>query len=161
MEASTVFKQSIYGQQVDRVLPIWVPHLWNKGGAAVPICESFNEVCWAVQKWTPAKCMIYLLNVRCCCCLVAKSCPTLCDPKDFSMPGFPVLHYLPEFAQTHVHWVGDNIQPSHPLSSPSLPAFNLSQNQGLFQWVGSSHQVAKVLELQHQTFQWILRVDFL
>ena len=64
---------------------------------------------------------------------------------DCSMPDFPVLHYLPEFAQTHVHWVGDAIQLSHPLSSPSAPAFNLSQHQGLFQCVGSSHQVAKVL----------------
>ena len=64
---------------------------------------------------------------------------------DCSMPGLPVLHYLPEFTQTHVHWVGDAIQPSHPLSSP-FPAFYLSQHQGLFQWIDSSHQVAKVLE---------------
>ena len=68
----------------------------------------------------------------------------------------------PEPTQTHVHWVGDAIQPSHPLSSPSLPTFNLSQHQGLFKWVSSSHQVAKVLELQlqHQSFQWIFRSDF-
>ena len=81
---------------------------------------------------------------------------------DCSTPGFPVLHHFLEFAQTHVHWVGDAIQPSHPLSSPS-PAFNLTQHQGLFQWVGSSHQVAKVLELQLQcqSFQWIFRTDFL
>ena len=77
-----------------------------------------------------------------------------------SSPAFPVVHYLPEFAQTHVHWVDDAIQLSHPLSPPS-PALNLSQYQGLFQWVGSSHQVAKVLDLQHQSFQWIFRVDFL
>ena len=69
---------------------------------------------------------------------------TLCDPMDCSTPGFPVYHQLPEFTQTHVHWVGDAIQPSHPLSSPSPPAFNLSQHQGLFNWVSSSHQVAKV-----------------
>ena len=95
------------------------------------------------------------------CCSIAQSGPTLCDPTDCSMPGFPVLHYLPEFAQTHVHWVSDAIQPFHPLSPPSPPALNLSQHQGLFQWVGSSHQVAKVLELQlqHQSFQWIFRVD--
>ena len=76
---------------------------------------------------------------------------------------FPVLHYLLEFAQTHVHWVGDVIQPSHPLSSPFPPAFSLSQHQGLFQRVGFPHQVAKVLELQvkHQPFQWIFRDDFL
>ena len=67
------------------------------------------------------------------CCSVAQSCPTLCDPMDCSTPGFPVLHHLPELAQTHVHRVGDAIQPSHPLSSPSLPVFNLSQHQGLFQ----------------------------
>ena len=73
-----------------------------------------------------------------CCCSVTQSCPTLCDPMDYSMPGFPVLHCLPELAQTHVHWVGDAIQPSHPLLPPS-PAFNLSQHQGLFQWVGSMH----------------------
>ena len=78
-----------------------------------------------------------------------------------SMPVFPVLHYLPELAQTHVHWVGDVIQPSHPLSSPSPPTFNLSQHQSLFQWVSSFHQVTKVLELQfqHQSFPWIFRVD--
>ena len=74
---------------------------------------------------------------------VAQSCPTLCDPMNHSTPGFPVHHQLPEFTQTHVHWVGDAIQPSHPLSSPSPPAFNLSQYQGLFEWVSSSHQVAK------------------
>ena len=94
---------------------------------------------------------------------VAQSCPTLCDSMDCSMPGLPVYHQLQEFTQTHVHWVGDAIQPSLPLSSPSPPTFNLSQHQGLFKWVSSSHQVAKVLEfqLQHQSFQRIFRVDFL
>ena len=97
------------------------------------------------------------------CCSVAQLCLTLCDPVDCSTPGFPVFHYLPEFAQIHIRWVGDAIQPSHPLSAPSPPAFNLSQHQGLFQWVGSLHQVAKVLELQlqHQSFPWIFRVDLL
>ena len=95
-------------------------------------------------------------------CSVA-SCVWLCDPGDCSTPGFPVLHSLPEFAQTHVHWVHDAIQPSHPQSSPSPPAFNLSQHQGLSQWVSSLHQVAKVLELQlqNQFFQWILRVGII
>ena len=79
---------------------------------------------------------------------VTQLCPTLCDPMDCTMPGFPVHHQLPEFAQTHAHWVSDAIQPSHPLSSPSPPAFKLFQHQGLFKWVSSSHQVAKVLELQ-------------
>ena len=74
-----------------------------------------------------------------CCCSVAQSCPTLCDPMDCSVPGFPVHHQLPKFAQTHVHWVSDAIQVSHPLSSPSLPAFNLSQHQGLpMSWLFSS-----------------------
>ena len=75
---------------------------------------------------------------------------------DHSMPGLPVHHQLPEFTQAHVHWVSDDIQPSHPLSSPSPPAFNPSQRQGLFKWVSSSYQVAKVLQFQHQhqSFQW-------
>ena len=94
---------------------------------------------------------------------IAQSFPTLCDPMDCSRPGLPVFHQILEFTQTHVHWVGDAIQPSHPLPSPSPPAFNLSQQQGLFKWVSSSHQVAKVLKflLQHQSFQWIFRTDFL
>ena len=96
-------------------------------------------------------------------CSVAQSCPTLCDPMDCSTPGLPVRHQHTMFTHTHVHWVGDAIQPSPPLSSPSPPTFNLSQHQGLFQWVSSSHQVAKILEfqLQHQSFQWIFRTDFL
>ena len=98
-----------------------------------------------------------------CSCSGSQSCLTLCDPMDYSMPGFSVHHYLPEFIQTHVHWVSDTIQLSHPLSPPSPPALNPSQHQGLFQWVGSLHQMAKVLELQlqHQSFQWIFRVEIL
>ena len=94
---------------------------------------------------------------------VAQPCPTLCNPMNRSTPGLPVHHQLPEFTQTHVHWVGDAIQPSHPLSSPSPPAPNLSQHQSLFKWVRSSHEVAKVLEfqLQHQSFQWTPRTDLL
>ena len=94
---------------------------------------------------------------------VAQSCPTLCDPMNRSTPGFPVHHQLPEFTQTHIHRVGDAIQPSHPLSSPSPPALHLSQHQGLFKWVSSLNQVAKVLEfqLQHQSFQWTPRTDLL
>ena len=84
---------------------------------------------------------------------VDQSCLTLWDPMDCSMPSLPVHHQLPEFTQTHVHWVSDAIQPSHPLLSPSPPAFNLSQHQVLFKWVSCLHQVAKVLEsqLQHQS----------
>ena len=94
---------------------------------------------------------------------VTQSCLTPCDPTDCSTAGFPVHHQLLEAAQTHVHWVGDAIQPSHPLSSPFPPAFNLAQHQGLFQWVSSSYQVAKILELQlhHQSFQWVFRTDLL
>ena len=84
---------------------------------------------------------------------VSKSCLTLHDPMDCSMTGFPVLHHLPEFAQLHVHWVSNAIQPSHPLL-PSSSAFNLSQYQGLFQWVSCLHQVAKVLELQSLQKVW-------
>ena len=79
---------------------------------------------------------------------VAQLCLTLCDPRNRIMPGLPVHHQHPEFTQTNVHWVGDTVQPSHPLSSPSPPAPNPSQHQGLFQWVNSSHEVAKVLEFQ-------------
>ena len=84
-------------------------------------------------------------------------------PHGLQQPGFPVHHQIPELTPTHVHWIGDAIQPSHPLLSPSAPAFNLSQCQGLFQWVSSLHQVAKILEfrLQHQSFQCIFRTDFL
>ena len=95
---------------------------------------------------------------------VTQSCLSLCDPMDCSTPGLPVHHQLPELTQTHVHWVSDAIQPSHPLLSPFSPAFYLSQHQGLFKWVSSSHQVAKVLQfqLQYQSFQWISRnTDFL
>ena len=94
---------------------------------------------------------------------VTQSCLTLCNPMDRSTPGLSVHHQFPEFIQTHVHWVGDAIQPSHPLSSRSPPAFNLSQHKGLFRWVSCLHQVAKVLEfqLQHQSFQWTPRTDLL
>ena len=93
---------------------------------------------------------------------VTQSCPTLCDPMECSTPGFPVHHQLLEIAQIHVYRVSDAIQPSDPLSSPSPPAFSLSQHHGLFQWVSSPHQVAKVLEfqLQHQSFQWMFKTDF-
>ena len=118
------------------------PSLWvSLKGLSSPLCDFLGRLR-----------NIHFLS---CCCLVAKSCLTLCDPMNYSTPGFLVLHSLPEFAQTHVHQVSDAIHLSHPLSSPSLLALNLSQHQGLFQWVGSSHQVVTVLELQlqHQSFQ--------
>ena len=88
---------------------------------------------------------------------------SLCNPMNHSMPGLPVHHQLLEFTQTHVHWVGDAIQPSHPLSSPSPPVPRPSQHQGFLQWVNSSHEVAKALrfQLQHQSFQWTPRTDLL
>ena len=92
---------------------------------------------------------------------VTQSCLTICEPMDDSTPGRPVHHQLPEFNQTYLRRVGDAIQPSHPLSSPSPPAPNPSQHQGLFKWVSSSYQVAKILEFQlpHQSFQWTSRTD--
>ena len=98
----------------------------------------------------------------CCSCSVAQMSLTLSNSMDCSMPGYPV-HRLLELIQTHVHWVGDAIQPSHPLSSPSLPAFNISQHQVFSSESAIHHQVAKVLELQlqHQSLQWIFRIDFL
>ena len=94
---------------------------------------------------------------------VTQLCLILWNPKDCSTPGFPVHHQLPELTQTHVHWIGVSIQPSHPLSSPSPQALNIPQHQALFQWVSSSHKVAKVLEfqLQHEFFQWIFRTGLL
>ena len=85
-----------------------------------------------------------------------QSCPTLCNLMECSTQGLPVHQQLPEFTQTHIHQVSDANQPSHPLSSPFSSTFNLSQHQGLFQWVNFSHEVAKVLEFQpqHQSFQW-------
>ena len=94
---------------------------------------------------------------------LTQSCPTLCDHMDYNTPGFPSQHQLQNFAQTHVHQVSADTQPTDPRSSPSPPAFNLFQHQGLFQWVSSLHQVAKILELQpqHQSLQWIFRIDSL
>ena len=99
------------------------------------------------------------------CCSFTQLCLTLCNPVICSMPGLAVLHHVSELTQSHVHWVSDAIQPSHPVLSPSPPVFNLSQHQGLFQWVGSSYQVANALQLQlqHQSFQWIFnsfRIDW-
>ena len=119
-----------------RICWLWPP-LWPQ------LLSAFIPYSATSLSWHKPKAHASLPPFR---CLVAQLCQSLYDPMDCSTPGFPVLHYLTEFAQTHVHWVGDAIQPSHPLSSPS-PALNLAQHQGLFQWVSSSHQVAKVLEL--------------
>ena len=111
-----------------------------------------------LKSWLQLFCLLFVRGFcgdRVCCCSVAQSCPTLCNPMDYSMRGFPVLHSLPEFAQTHVHWISDAIQPYHPLSPPSPPALSLSQHQGIFQWVSSLHQVAKVLALQYCSSYWL------
>ena len=114
-------------------------------------------------KWEPVCYDISLTHMQFQFSSVAQSCPTLCNPMNRSTPGLPVHHKLPEFTQTHAHRVSDAIQPSHPLLSPSPPALNPSQHQGLFQWVNSSHEVAKVLEFQpqHQSFQWTSKTDLL
>ena len=124
-----------------------LPFKIRKTGFLMPACTPFPEV---------------LVGSRNHCSVRSVMSDSL-RPMDCSTPGLPVHHQFPEFTQTYVHWVGDAIQPSHPLSSSSPPTFNLSQHQGFFKWVSSLHQVAKVLEfqLQQQSFQWILRTDFL
>ena len=135
--------------------PNFAIHLWIKIRCCRTLTQSYGHLnlkallCWG--------------QLSHCYCSVTQSRPTLCEPRDCSMPGFPVFHHLLELAQTHVHWVSDAIQASHPLSFLSPPAFYLSQHQGLFQWTDTSHQVATVLHLhfQHQSFQWIFRITFL
>ena len=119
--------------------------LWKKSGLNVTVCTG-TFVRWGLVQFSS----------------VPQSCLTPCDPMDCSTPGLPVHLQLLQFTQIQVYRVCDAIQPSHSLSFPS-PAFNLSQHPGLFKWVSSWHQVAKVLEfqLQHQSFQWIFRTDFL
>ena len=127
-------------------------------------CSFFLSICRSLKAaWYVFDSSVCALDLISMFSSVAQSCLTLCNPMNRSMPGLPVHHQLPEFTQTHVHRVGDAIQPSHPLSSPSPPAPNPSQPQNLFQWVNSSHEVAKVLEfqLQHQSFQWAPRTDLL
>ena len=112
--------------------------LWRSFQLLSRVTLIFDKLSWKIIKKDTYVVVFQLL----------KLCLTLCNPMDCSLPGFPVLHHLLEFAQVDDHWAGDAIQPSHHLSSPSPPALNLSEHQGLFQWVGSSHQVAKVLEFQ-------------
>ena len=144
----------------------WFAHLNGEAGhfmtdftTAVRFSRTSGQIDWTttVQFFQSS----VLSSVQ--CSSVAQSCLTLCDPMNCSTPGLPVHHQLPESTQTHVLQVGDPIQPSHPLSSPSPSALNLFQHQGLWKWVSSSHQVAKVLkfQLQHQSFQWTPRTDLL
>ena len=132
-------------------------------------CKMILEFIWAISSLENSQCqncIVFQLKFNWNLGSVQFShsvSPTLCDPMDCSMPGLTVHHQLPEFTQINVHWVGEASLPSHPLSSPSPPAPNPSQHQGLFQWVNSWHEVAEVLEfqLQHQSFQWTPRTDLL
>ena len=132
--------------------------LWFMGSQRVGH-DWVTELNWSVMIISPFLSVSFPLQFS----SVTQSCPTLCNPMNRSTPGLPVHHQLPESTQTHVHRVRDATQPSHPLLSPSPPAFNFSQHQGLFKWVSSSHQVAKVLEfqLQHQSLQWTPRTNLL
>ena len=133
-------------------------------GKSKKMCLAFNQINFLVGHLLKGKTIQILVSVSTQFSSVAQSCPTLCNPMDCSTPGFPVRHQLLELAQTHVHQVSDVIHPT--ISSSVIPfssCLNLSLHQGLFQWVSSLHQVAKLLELQlqHQSFQWIVRTDFL
>ena len=134
-----------------------VSQLFTSGGQSTGASASASVLPINIQGWFPLGLTSFQFSS------VTQSCPTLCDPMNCSTPGLPVHHQLPESTQTHVHGVGDAIQPSHPRLSPSPPTLNLSQYQGLLKWVRSLHQVAKVLEfqLQHQSFQWTPRTDLL
>ena len=141
---------SVHGILQARIME-WVAMPFSRGSSQprdwTRISHTGNLILyhWATRELSPYfQCLFSSVQFS----SVTQSCPTLCDPMNRSMPGLPVHHHLPEFTQTHIHWVGDAIQPSHPLSSPFPPAPNPSQHQSLFQWVNSSHQVAKVLEFQ-------------
>ena len=125
---------------------------WNLSEKTVDAANPANHWCLPSSRLNP-----HTASTCCCGCSVTESRPTLCDPMDCSTPGFPVLYYVQEFAQTHVHSVSDAIRPSHSLPPLFLHTFNFSQYQGLSQWVSFLHQVAKILEfqLQHQSFQRI------
>ena len=145
-----------------------MPHTYRNshtGSQDTSGISKIIRVIWAVWKCPSVNFDIYCLSFEThqFSSVQSLSHVWLCDPMNRSTPGLPVHHQMPEFTQTHVHWVGDAIQPSHPLSSPSPPAPSPSQHQGFFQWVSSSHEVAKVLEFQlHcQSFQWIFKTDLL
>ena len=139
-----------------RCKPLINTFLINNGDKSIQLCRG--------KLWTLNRTLKVLSqSVSQSASSVVQSCLTLCDPMNHSTPDLLVYRQLPGFTQTHVHRVSDAIQPSHPLLSPSPPAPNPSQHQGLFQWVNSPHEVAKVLEfqLQHQSFQWTPRTDLL
>ena len=138
-------------KELDTTKPLTHTHMTHSS----PQWETWGEI--IIAQWN--RCSLSLVQFS----SVTQSCPTLGDPMDCSMPGFPVHHQLLGLAQTHIHRVSDAIQSSHPLSTLFTPDFNLFQQQGLFKWVSSSQQVPKVLELQlqQQSFQWIFRTNFL
>ena len=146
-------------QQKVILFPLIISHFWRdalRPGTYPVLCHTLTH--WLILATSDVgrgnKAFVVVQSL---------SCLTFCNLMDWSMSDSSVLHYLSGFTQIHVHWVGDAIQPSHPLLPSSPSAFNLPQHRGLFQWVSFSHQVAKVLEfqLQHQSFQWIVRTDFL
>ena len=163
-ETITTWWQWIFTTSNSFFKPFWIhfsflPWTWaNIDLLSVTIYLLFFRI---LYEWSPTACAF--LGVGYFCFSITQSCPTLCSPMDCSTPGLPVHHQLLELTQTPVHWVGDAIQRSHSLSPPSPPVLNLPQHQGPFQWVGSLYQVARVLEfqLQHQSFQWVFRTDFL
>ena len=145
----------------------WAVQFWSFRGETTMICCLYprnDSVMLSASPCHSHSCPIILdLVIKfSASCSVAKSCPALCNqPHELQYTRLLCPPLSPRVTQIHVYWVGDVIQPSHPLSSPPPSTFNLSQHQGLSQWVSSSYQVAKVLELQHQSFQWIYRVGFL
>ena len=140
-----------------------VSQLFTSAGQSIGASASASVLPMNIQGWSPLGFTVWSPCYPVHFSSVGQLCPTLCNPMNRSTPGLPVQHQLPEFTQTHVHWVSDAIQPSHPLSSPSPTAPNPSPHQSLFQWVNSSHEVAKVLEfqLQHHSFQRTPRTDLL
>ena len=156
---SSQISNEICWASVPRLL-IWVP------GYQTPTHRSCFPwfVFHSCSTWhtIPASCSPDGPSGTGCCCSVAQLCLTLCDPMDCSTPGFPGPHHVPEFVWVHVHCIHDAVQPSHPLAFSSPSTLKLSQHQGLFQWVVCAQQMTKTLELQlqHQFFQWIFRVDF-
>ena len=143
------------------ILSQWLPgfilesSLSNSDSIWFSFHTSFLPILWGLVLYSEASCftvwylifiIVFISSVQ--FSSVTQSCPTVCDPMNCSTPGLPVHHQLPEFTQTHIHQVSDASQPSQPLSSPSPPAPNPSQHQSLFQWVNSSHEVAKELESQ-------------
>ena len=133
----TFFSAALLGNWMNTDLFQSCGHLW------------VFQICWHVECSTLIASSFRILNslLSDCCCYSVKPCPALCDSMDCSMPGLSAPHHLLEFSQVHVHWIGDDIKPSHPLSPYSPSAFNLSQHKGLFQWVDCWHQVAKILQL--------------